>query len=116
MKGVFYMDYSALLDMKERLRKHWAKLPKEALNSFEKSFDVEYAHNSTAIEGNTLTLIETKVILEDNLLTIRKEDRLVYFEALEEYAVNSDLSPFADKIAELEMQQLEDYLSILPAG
>ena len=31
---------------------------------FDKSFDVEYAHNSTAIEGNTLTLIQTKAIVE----------------------------------------------------
>lgn len=31
----------------------------------EKAFEIEFAHNSTAIEGNTLTLIETKVLLED---------------------------------------------------
>ena len=31
---------------------------------FDKRFDVEYAHNSTAIEGNTLTLIQTKAIVE----------------------------------------------------
>ena len=34
---------------------------------FYKSFDVEYAHNSTAIEGNTLTRIQTKAILEDSI-------------------------------------------------
>jgi hypothetical protein len=42
-------------------------LPETALQSFLISFDIEFAHNSTAIEGNTRTLIETKTVLEDKL-------------------------------------------------
>lgn len=242
------MDYTILLQMKERLNKSRDKLPKAALESFEKSFDIEYAHNSTAIEGNTLTLIETKTVLEDNIsvggkslreiyevvnhnrafsyvkkciaedkslteaitkdihailmenifqggiyrscevritgathkppvpsemyvqikgffsnllhhgglnpielaaythaefvrihpfedgngrtsrlmmnyqlmrygflpVSISKENRLPYFEALEEYAVNGKLEPFAEMIAELESRQLEEYIALLP--
>ena len=37
------------------------------LKSYEQAFEIEYTHNSTAIEGNTLTLIETKVLLEDRI-------------------------------------------------
>ena len=37
------------------------------MESFEQSFDIEYAHHSTAMEGNTLTLIETKAIIEDGI-------------------------------------------------
>lgn len=33
----------------------------------ENAFEVEYTHHSTAIEGNTLTLMETKVVLEDGI-------------------------------------------------
>lgn len=240
------MEYSILLEMKERLNKCRDYLPQAALKSFEKSFDIEYTHNSTAIEGNTLTLIETKTILEDSIsvggkslreifeiinhnkafsyvkkciaeqkqlsesitkdihailmeniftggiyrncevritghrppvpsemyhqikdfyanlpyrtdlnpielaaythaefvkihpfadgngrtarlimnyqlmitgflpVSIVKENRLPYFETLEEYAVNGNLKPFADMISNLEAQQLKDYLSILP--
>ena len=52
------MDYEKLLRMKEQLKEQRDGLPREALESFDKSFDIEYAHNSTAIEGNTLTLIQ----------------------------------------------------------
>lgn len=248
MKGNANMNYESLLEMKEQLAQCWNNLPQAALKSFEKSFEIEYTHNSTAIEGNTLTLIETKIVLEDHLsvggknlreiyevinhhnafsyikkcireqkplsesitkdilailmenifaggiyrncevrisgakhkppvpndmyylikeffnnlpqhpelnpielaaythaefvkihpfedgngrtsrlmmnyqlmihgflpISIMKENRLVYFEALEEYAVNGNLAPFTEMIAELEAQQLKEYLSILP--
>lgn len=58
------MDYDILYHKKERLATVRGKIQQDALESFEKSFDVEYAHNSTAIEGNTLTLAQTKAILE----------------------------------------------------
>lgn len=242
------MDYTVLLQMKERLNNGRGKLPQTALESFQKSFDIDYTHNSTAIEGNTLTLIETKMVLEDNIsvggknlreiyevvnhdkafsyvkkctmeekplteaitkdihailmeniftggiyrscevritgakhkppapgemyaqikdffanlpyqtslnpielaaythaefvkihpfedgngrtsrlimnyqlmlqgflpISIAKENRLPYFEALEEYAVNGKLTPFADMLAVLEAQQLKEYLTLLP--
>lgn len=72
------MNYDRILDKKEKLAKIGnSKLP-EALKSFEKSFDVEYAHNSTAIEGNTLSLIQTKAILEDGLSIGGKTLREIY--------------------------------------
>lgn len=58
------MDYDILYHKKEQLATVRSKIQQEALESFEKSFDVEYAHNSTAIEGNTTTLAQTKAILE----------------------------------------------------
>lgn len=57
------------------MREH---LPKEALQSFDKSFEVEYTHNSTAIEGNTLTLIQTKAVLEDGISVGGKTLREIY--------------------------------------
>ena len=58
------MDYDILYHKKEQLATVRSKIQQEALESYEKSFDVEYAHNSTAIEGNTMTLAQTKAILE----------------------------------------------------
>lgn len=37
-------------------------------NDWEENFMVEFTHDSTSIEGNTLTLIETKMILTDHLV------------------------------------------------
>ena len=45
-------------------------------------------------------------------VSINTEDRLEYFNLLEEYAVNGNLAPFVDFIAKLEEQQLDEYLSI----
>ena len=53
-------------------------IPKGVLESFEQSFDIEYAHHSTAMEGNTLTLIETKAILEDGISVGGKMLREIY--------------------------------------
>ena len=43
-------------------------------------------------------------------VSIAKENRLSYFEVLEAYAMNGDLIPFAEMIAELEQQRLEEYI------
>ena len=43
---------------------------------------------------------------------IKKEDRLSYYETLEAYAVQDDLHPFADMIAGLEEQRLDEWLAL----
>lgn len=48
------------------------------LSSYEKDFELTFTHNSTAIEGNTLTLLETKVLLEDGISIGGKELREIY--------------------------------------
>ena len=72
------MDYELLLRQKETAAEKRSKLPPEVLSSFDNSFNIEYAHNSTAIEGNTLTLIQTKAIIEDGLSVGGKELREIY--------------------------------------
>lgn len=72
------MNYEKLYQKKEQLNKVWNSIPKESLISFEKSFEIEYAHNSTAIEGNTLTLIQTKAVLEEGISIGGKTLRELY--------------------------------------
>lgn len=48
------------------------------LNHYLTVFDIEYSHHSTAIEGNTLTLQETKLILEDRISVGNKPLREIY--------------------------------------
>ena len=43
-------------------------------------------------------------------VSIAKEERLEYFETLEAYAVDGDLTPFAEMVASLEERRLDEYL------
>ena len=53
-------------------------LPHEVVRRYEAAFRVEYTHNSTAIEGNTLSLMETKLLLEDSISVGGKALREIY--------------------------------------
>lgn len=68
------MDYQALL-LKRDL---FLSKKKSIHSSFEQDFRLVYTHNSTAIEGNTLTLMETKLILEDGISVGEKPLRELY--------------------------------------
>lgn len=54
------------------------RLDKQIQEKIDKAFDIDFTYNSTTIEGNTLTLIETKTILEDNISVGGKKLREVY--------------------------------------
>lgn len=51
---------------------------KEILEKINKAFDIDFTYNSTTIEGNTLSLIETKAVLEDNIAIGGKSLREIY--------------------------------------
>ncbi|MDE6981029.1 MAG: Fic family protein [Lachnospiraceae bacterium] len=72
------MDYQELLQKKELYGQRRASIPKITLFTFEQAFEIEYTHNSTTIEGNTLSLIETKVLLEDGISIGGKSLREIY--------------------------------------
>ena len=72
------MDYYKLLRKKELYSQCRASIPEFTLLTFEQAFEIEYTHNSTAIEGNTLSLIETKVLLEDGISIGGKALREIY--------------------------------------
>ncbi|GAV22923.1 cell division protein Fic [Carboxydothermus pertinax] len=55
------------IDRKKAIVDRYRPLPREIALNLKKYFDLELTYNSNAIEGNTLTLTETKVILEDGL-------------------------------------------------
>ena len=72
------MDITRLLEKKKRYEAVKGSIPEATLASFENAFEVEYTHHSTAIEGNTLTLMETKVVLEDGIAVGGKSLREIY--------------------------------------
>ena len=57
------MDFSSIEKKTSRLDAY-RPLPKHTLDSLRESMNLEWTYNSNAIEGNTLTISETKVVLE----------------------------------------------------
>lgn len=72
------MDNTRLLKKKEKLEKYQGKIDAITLSSYEKDFELTFTHHSTAIEGNTLTLLETKLVLEDGISVGGKALREIY--------------------------------------
>lgn len=56
-------------------------LPSAAVRNLEEVYRVEWTYNSNAIEGNTLTLLETKLVLEEGL-TIGGKKLREHFEVI----------------------------------
>lgn len=72
------MDYRSIIEKKNKYEANKFKIDEVTLFSYDKDFELTFTHNSTAIEGNTLTLIETKVLLEDGISIGGKEIREIY--------------------------------------
>ena len=72
------MNYEMLLEKQAKLIEFQKNNSENLFDNFDKAFEVDYAHNSTAIEGNTLSLIETKVLLEDHISVGNKSLREIY--------------------------------------
>ncbi|GHU47161.1 cell division protein Fic [Clostridia bacterium] len=71
-------DYSNLINLKNKFLEIRHCIPDKTLTSFAEAFDVEYTHNSTAIEGNTLSLLQTKAVIEDGISVGGKTLREIY--------------------------------------
>ena len=60
------IDITHFEKQKQELDAHWP-FPPLALKSLEEKLEVDEVHNSTAIEGNSLTLGETALVLQKGL-------------------------------------------------
>ena len=72
------MDYQELLQKRDAYQEGKHLIPELTITSYERAFEIEYTHHSTAIEGNTLTLMETKLVLEDGISVGGKNLREIY--------------------------------------
>ncbi|MDR3599874.1 MAG: Fic family protein [Desulfosporosinus sp.] len=72
------MDYNSLLRKKEFYQRYKSVLSDFIMQNYNQAFEIEYTHNSTAIEGNTVSLMETKVLLEDQISVGGKKLREIY--------------------------------------
>lgn len=107
-------------EMYRQVKGFYADLPYKAeMNAMELAAwtHAEFVKIHPFVDGNGRT---SRMIMNYQLMaagflpvSIAKENRLPYFEALEAYAVGGDLKPFAEMIASLEEQRLEEYLGIM---
>lgn len=72
------MNYNKLLEKQKLFEKEKGNINAMTLSSFERDFELTFTHESTAMEGNTLSLMETKVILEDGISVGGKHLREIY--------------------------------------
>lgn len=77
-KEVSEIKYNELFQKIDKYSQIKETLPEVSVKSYMLAFELEYTHNSTAIEGNTLTLLETKVVLEEGLSVGGKQLREIY--------------------------------------
>ena len=77
-KAVIHVDYNSLLLKKEFYQRQKNVLSDFIMQNYNQAFEIEYTHNSTAIEGNTLSLIQTKALLEDQISVGGKRLREIY--------------------------------------
>jgi Fic family protein len=72
------LDFKRILTKQKLYEDGKDTLHEVTIESYNDAFEVEFTHNSTAIEGNTLTLMETKVLLEDGISIGGKALREIY--------------------------------------
>jgi Fic family protein len=75
-------------------------LPAAAVRNLDEVYRVEWTYNSNGIEGNTLTLLETKLVLEDGLAVGGKKLR-EHFEVVNHSEAISYVKDIIDRNIEL---------------
>lgn len=83
IKAVSYeiKDLLQKIDEKKARLDLYRPFPSHVVHSIKESLSIEWTYNSNSIEGNTLTLQETKMVLEDGL-TISGKSLREHFETL----------------------------------
>ena len=62
------MDFQSINQLKEQLDSK-RPIPSHIVRNLRSVYKVDWTYNSNAIEGNTLTLLETKLVIEEGLTT-----------------------------------------------
>jgi len=109
-------NFSKIDTLKNEIDKY-RPLSKNIVKSLREKLIIEWTYNSNAIEGNTLTMLETKVVLEgitiggknvtEHLETINHKDAIEYLETL--IKKNNDLTEWTLKnIHQLILKEIDD--------
>jgi Fic family protein len=115
-----FLDYERLNVLRDAAIEKRKLMPDIVWEKAEKAFIIEYTHQSTAIEGNTLSLAEVKLILEDGISVGGKPLRETYEVANHEkaYAFVKRLIESGRKLDEGAIKDIHHLLmeNIMPGG
>ena len=87
-------------------------LPDYALRSLRQSLRTEFSHHSTAIEGNSLTLSETRIVLEDGL-TVKGKSLHEHFEVHNHHEALAFVERLSEGALPLSTHQLHEIHALL---
>ncbi len=90
-------------------------LPKNVLGKLRKQFAIELAYNSNAIEGNSLTLKETQLVIEEGI-TIKGKPLREHFEALNHQKAFEFLEGIVNKKTRITEDVIKDIHGIILSG
>jgi len=100
------------IDEGKRVIDKYRPLPRAILSRLRKQLIIEWTYNSNAIEGNTLTLRETLLILEDGL-TIGKKSLKEHLEAInhrDAICFVEELASKSQKITERNVREIHSLI------
>lgn len=83
------------------------------VDNLKKYFDVELTYNSNAIEGNTLTITETKVILEDGLTIGKGKSLREHLEVINHKEAIDYIEDIVNKNIDISERVIRDLHSII---
>lgn len=120
-KNMFYLDkkIQKRIDDKLKLLNSFRPLPSSAVNKLKEQFEIEMTYNSNAIEGNSLTLKETYLVinegmtikgkpLKDHLEAKSHKEALDYLYSLVESGKNNTVSErFIRSLNQIVMQNID---------
>ena len=98
-------NFNRVDELKKQLDQH-RPLPVAAVKNLRDVYRVEWTYNSNAIEGNTLSLIETKVVMEDGL-TIGGKRLQEHFEVINHSEAISYIEDQVTQRAKLDERTLK---------
>lgn len=94
------------IDEKKNILDDKRPLSKEILKNLKQYFDVELTYNSNAIEGNTLTITETKVILEEGLTIGRGKSLREHLEVINHQEAINYIEDIVNKNIDISQKEL----------
>ena len=109
---------SALLQECDRLKARLSDmrpLPAEALRKIEDALDIEYTYESNRIEGNTLTLQETELVVNEGM-TIAGKSMREHLEAINHAEAIDYIKDFARSGVEISERTVKEIHALVLHG
>jgi Fic family protein len=109
-----HFDFTTLDELKAKLDAH-RPLASDLVQNLRKDMVLRYTYHSNAIEGNTLTLMETKVVLEEGI-TIGGKPLRDHLEAINHADAISFLESLVQELAPLQERNLKELHQLVLRG